>query len=122
MRCFFMGFRFRKRINILPGVKLNVSKKGISSVSIGKSGATVNLSKKGTQTTIGVPGTGVSYSKYQPHQTKAQPQPKIAPTAQRPDYLSPESTPIVENKSTTVAYGWLIIFGICCFLIGVIFF
>lgn len=121
-----MGFRFRKRINILPGVKLNISNKGISSVSIGKSGATVNLSKKGTRTTIGVPGTGVSYSKYQPHRTKAQPQPqpqpKIAPTTQRPDYLSPESTPNVKNKSTAVAYGWLILFGICCFLIGVIFF
>lgn len=57
-----MGFRFRKSIKIAPGVRVNVGKKG-SSVSIGGKGATVNFSKKGTKTTIGIPSTGVSYSK-----------------------------------------------------------
>ena len=56
-----MGFRFRKSIKILPGVRLNFSKSGVST-SIGVPGATVNLSKKGTRTTVGVPGTGISYS------------------------------------------------------------
>ena len=31
-----MGFNFRKSFKIAPGVKLNVSKKGISSVSLGE--------------------------------------------------------------------------------------
>ena len=57
-----MGFKFRKSIKLLPGVKLNLSKKGISSVSIGKKGATVNISEKGIQTTLGIPGTGMSYT------------------------------------------------------------
>jgi hypothetical protein len=56
-----MGFRLRKSIKLLPGVKLNLSKKGISSVSIGKRGATVNINEKGLQTTVGIPGTGISY-------------------------------------------------------------
>lgn len=56
-----MGFRLRKSIKLLPGVKLNLSKKGVSSVSIGKRGATVNINKKGVQTTVGIPGTGISY-------------------------------------------------------------
>lgn len=56
-----MGFRLRKSIKLLPGVKLNLSKKGISSVSIGKRGATVNINKKEVQTTVGIPGTGISY-------------------------------------------------------------
>lgn len=56
-----MGFRFRRSIKILPGVRLNFSKSGVST-SIGVPGATVNLSKKGTRTTVGVPGTGVSYT------------------------------------------------------------
>lgn len=56
-----MGFRFRKSINVLPGVKLNISKSGIST-SVGGRGATVNFSKRGTRTTVGIPGTGISYS------------------------------------------------------------
>jgi len=56
-----MGFRFRKTIRILPGVRLNVSKTGIST-SIGGRGATVNVGKRGVRGTIGIPGSGLSYS------------------------------------------------------------
>ena len=56
-----MGFRFRKSIKIIPGVKLNVTKNGISSVSVGKRGASVNIGKKGVKSTVGIPGTGLSY-------------------------------------------------------------
>lgn len=56
-----MGFRFRKSVKVLPGVKLNISKSGIST-SVGGRGATVNFSKRGTRTTVGIPGTGISYS------------------------------------------------------------
>lgn len=56
-----MGFRFRKSVKVLPGVKLNISKSGIST-SVGRRGATVNFSKRGTRTTVGIPGTGISYS------------------------------------------------------------
>ena len=57
-----MGFKFRKSIKLLPGVKLNLGKKGISSISIGKKGATINISKKGIKTNLGIPGTGISYT------------------------------------------------------------
>jgi hypothetical protein len=57
-----MGFRFRKQVKIFPGLKLNISKKGPSSLSAGKKGATINLDKKGrVAQTIGLPGTGLSY-------------------------------------------------------------
>ncbi|UDF02994.1 DUF4236 domain-containing protein [Asticcacaulis sp. AND118] len=56
-----MGFRFRKSIKIAPGVRINLSKKGVSSTSIGTKGATVNLNEKGAKTTVGVPGSGLSY-------------------------------------------------------------
>ena len=55
-----MGFRFRRRIRIAPGISLNVSKSGIST-SIGGRGATLNISKRGTRTTLGLPGSGISY-------------------------------------------------------------
>ncbi|EGQ96012.1 hypothetical protein B7943_16580 [Vibrio cholerae] len=56
-----MGFKFRKRIKIAPGLHVNVSKSGVST-SIGKPGATVNVGKKGVKTTVGIPGSGLSYS------------------------------------------------------------
>ena len=73
-----MGFRFRKSIKIAPGVRINLTKNGISSVSLGKRGATVNIGKKGTRGTVGIPGSGLSYSTYQSHaplKNQHQPQP-----------------------------------------------
>ncbi len=57
-----MGLNFRKSIKIAPGIRVNISKKGLSSVSVGGKGARVNVSKKGTRTTVGIPGTGLSYT------------------------------------------------------------
>lgn len=56
-----MGFRFRKRIKLFPGVWFNLSKGGIST-SIGGKGLTVNLKDGKTKTTASIPGTGLSYS------------------------------------------------------------
>lgn len=67
-----MGFNFRKSLKIAPGVCLNITKKGVSSVSLGGKGARVNLGKKGTRTTVGMPGTGLSYSSFSPKQVKTE--------------------------------------------------
>lgn len=67
-----MGFRLRKSVRLLPGVRLNVGSKGLS-VSLGGRGATVNINNQGTRTTLGLPGTGVSYSSYRRHGTGAKP-------------------------------------------------
>lgn len=56
-----MGFRFRRSIKILPGVRVNIGKKGVSSVSVGKKGATITTGKTGTHLNVGMPGTGISY-------------------------------------------------------------
>lgn len=56
-----MGFRFHKSIKLFPGVKINLSKSGVST-SVGAPGATVNLSRRGVRGTVGLPGTGISYS------------------------------------------------------------
>ncbi|MDR9777657.1 DUF4236 domain-containing protein, partial [Rhizobium hidalgonense] len=49
-----MGFRFRRSIKVLPGVRLNISKTGVTSVSIGGKGLTVNRSRKGTLVTTSI--------------------------------------------------------------------
>lgn len=55
-----MGFRFQKRISILPGVRINLSKSG-ASASLGPRGADVNIGRDGITTNAGIPGTGLSY-------------------------------------------------------------
>lgn len=56
-----MGLRFQKRIRILPGVYINLSKSGVSA-SVGGHGATVNVGSTGRKMiTVGVPGSGLSY-------------------------------------------------------------
>lgn len=57
-----MGLRFRKSVKIAPGVKLNFNKKSVG-VTVGRKGAhyTVNSSGKKTAS-VGIPGTGLSYS------------------------------------------------------------
>ncbi|MDD2092427.1 DUF4236 domain-containing protein [Pseudomonas guariconensis] len=57
-----MALRFRKSFKVAPGVRINLSKSGVST-SVGKKGLTANLSKRGTRVTAGVPGTGLSASK-----------------------------------------------------------
>ena len=53
-----MTLRFRRRLKIFPGVTLNFSKSGVST-SVGVRGAHVTLGKT-DRVTIGVPGTGLS--------------------------------------------------------------
>ena len=65
-----MGFRFHRSIRLLPGIRLNLSKSGVST-SIGTRGAWLTFGKRGTRATVGVPGTGISYTqtlpRHEPH-------------------------------------------------------
>jgi Protein of unknown function (DUF4236) len=63
-----MTWRFRKRIKLLPGLWINLSK-GAPSLSIGGKGVTTNIGKKGVATTLGIPGTGLSY-RFGPKRTR----------------------------------------------------
>ena len=56
-----MGFRFSRRISLFKGVRFNISKSG-TSVSVGSRGGWLTFGKKGTRATVGIPGTGMSWS------------------------------------------------------------
>ena len=57
-----MGVKFRKSKKIAPGVRLNLSAKS-ASISVGPKGFKKTFSTSGrTTTTVGIPGTGLSYS------------------------------------------------------------
>jgi hypothetical protein len=55
-----MGFRFRRSVQLIPGVRLNLGKRG-ASLSIGGRGASLNVGKRGIYGNVGIPGTGLSY-------------------------------------------------------------
>lgn len=57
-----MAFRFQKRIKLAPGIRVNLSKGGVS-LGIGIPGASINVGAKGLRKTAGIPGTGLSWSK-----------------------------------------------------------
>lgn len=56
-----MGWNFRRRITLLPGIRLNIGKTG-ASVSFGVRGLRSTIGKRGATTTVGVPGSGLSYT------------------------------------------------------------
>lgn len=57
-----MGLRFRRSVKIAPGVKLNFNKKSVG-VTLGGKGAHYTVNSKGKRTsTVGIPGTGLSYT------------------------------------------------------------
>lgn len=55
-----MGFKFRKSIKVAPGVKVNVTHKGIG-LSAGVKGARISTGPSGSRITTSLPGTGISY-------------------------------------------------------------
>lgn len=55
-----MGWRFQRRKRILPGVTLNVGRRGLG-VSAGRRGARVSAGPRGVGATLTLLGTGLPY-------------------------------------------------------------
>jgi hypothetical protein len=55
-----MSWRFRQSFTVVPGLRLNLSKSGLSA-SIGGAPLTVNVGPYGVMGTASIPGTGLSY-------------------------------------------------------------
>jgi hypothetical protein len=73
-----MSWRYQKRIRVLPGVHLNLSKSGVG-VSIGGRGAHVGWTARGRRyMSLGVPGTGLSWRAYD-QRSKVQPMVRPVP-------------------------------------------
>ena len=56
-----MGLQYRKSFKLLPGVRVNIGTRGFSSLSLRIKCIRLNLSKRGLQGHIAIPGTGLSY-------------------------------------------------------------
>jgi Protein of unknown function (DUF4236) len=55
-----MSWRFRKSFRVLPGVRINVSRRGIST-TIGRGPLSVHVGPTGTYANFNLPGTGISH-------------------------------------------------------------
>jgi len=55
-----VGWQYRRRKKLAPGVTLNVGKRG-GSLSFGPRGAKLNVGRRGVMTTATLLGTGLSY-------------------------------------------------------------
>ena len=53
-----MPLRFWRRVKVLPGVTINLGKRG-ASVSLGPRGAKTTFGRSGVRQTVGLPGTGL---------------------------------------------------------------
>ncbi len=93
-----MGLRFRKSISLIPGVRLNLSKNGASSLSVGGKGLTYNIGKKGTRATGSLPGSGLSYSHYDKFSDG-----KSVPHEQPPHTIDRETGEITQTSQTPSA-------------------
>lgn len=84
-----MGFRIRKSISLGKGVRVNLGKNGISSVTFGKRGAPhVTVGKRGTYVGASVPGTGISYN----HKIAGQKSPSSKPAKNKAKVSSSTTT------------------------------
>jgi hypothetical protein len=96
-----MGFRFRRSVRILPGVKINLSGSG-ASVSLGGRGFHYTVGPKGTRVTAGIPGTGMSWTQYSPHSKTRSNAPNVLDPPPQFDPMPPSShveLDAIENAS-----------------------
>jgi TolA-binding protein len=109
-----MGFRFHKSFKLAPGVKVNLSKKGLG-MSVGTKGARVGIGPRGSYSTVGIPGTGMSWTNYGSKKT-SEFSPQSAESFQSSD---PFSIPKEELQSRS-SIGCLVLFvGVICIFINI---
>jgi hypothetical protein len=60
-----MGFRLTRRLSIIPGLRVNLSKSG-ASLSIGHRAAWYTVGPRGRRVSLGLPGTGLYWTEKVP--------------------------------------------------------
>ena len=91
-----MAFRFRRTLKIVPGVRLNLSRSG-PSVSFGPRGLHYTLGLKGARTTVGIPGSGLFWTEYQPYPSG------LPPSSEQSPRLVPNRVPDSSASKENVA-------------------
>lgn len=106
-----MGYlRLWRRMTIVPGLRMNLSKSGVS-WSLGPRGAHFTVGPHGTRRTVGIPGTGVYYTSYSGHHAHHATRRRAAPSrAIRPAAPQIPASPVQVHRepmlpTTKIAVG-----------------
>ncbi|PWT79036.1 MAG: hypothetical protein C5B59_00560 [Bacteroidetes bacterium] len=83
-----MGWRFRHSFKLIHGVRLNLSKTGLS-CSVGGAPLTVNVGPRGVYGTASLPGTGISYRQRFGGSHQGEPTPNLLPVTQPHTFPDP---------------------------------
>lgn len=105
-----MGFRFRKSVRLMPGVRLNLSKGGIST-SLGGRGGSINIGKRGVRATAGIPGSGLSYSQQLFTAPKGPSQSAVPPAQTTPSGKPAVSVGLVAGLMAILGLGFCSVGG-----------
>ena len=124
-----MGYlRLWRRKTIVPGLRMNLSKSGIS-WSLGPRGAHFTIGPRGTRRTVGIPGTGVYYTSYSGyHAHRATQRGTASPRARQSGSQTPAPPALVHREpmlpTTKIAFGVvLVVIGVVTILayVGIVF-
>jgi hypothetical protein len=110
-----MTWRFRQSFRIAPGIRLNLSKTGVS-LSLGGAPFTVNLSRKGLMGTASLPGSGLSASKRVAFADARSAQ-------EKPEMNEPQALPAGDLSSPSAepkTYGAFGVLAFFAFMFGII--
>lgn len=95
-----MALRFRKRITLAPGLRMNLSGSG-ASFSAGPRGASTTFGKRGTYLNTGIPGSGL----YSREQLGGSPRSTVTPQSAGTEKVTISATVKVEEDGTLVFTG-----------------
>jgi len=116
-----MPIRIRKSFNLFPGVKMNMSKGGMS-ISVGRRGFHLNFSKRGVRQTMGLPGSGVSESSYLFKNKADEDKKESEAEKQQPSTEAPEEKPKRKSTRRTVSENTSSPWGFFAFVFIALFF
>lgn len=102
-----MGFQARKSFKLMPGVRMTITPRGIST-SIGAKGARVSVHSSGRVTrTVGIPGSGLRYTEtVRPARSSTSPAAKKAPTRRPTPVQATAPKPPSLPKPGLLAPAW----------------
>ena len=107
-----MGFRFRRSIRLAPGIRLNLSSRGVSA-TIGPRGASINVGPRGTYANVGIPGTGLSSrTRLDPGHAPShdgQPAPPVEPQLIEPPANVRSSLPSPYSAPRRPVWPWILL-------------
>jgi Protein of unknown function (DUF4236) len=92
-----MGFRFRRSWGLIPGVRINIEKKS-GSLSFGTRGFHYTVGTQGQRVTVGIPGTGLSWTQ-KINSPASAPSPPPAPLPRQQIPQPPISPPLARQPN-----------------------